>query len=201
MKSACLEVKMKATVLFILFSLLAVGCFGVFQFGIGIDAMGNHAYDFSSQSLLNDADYDVSLGISPAIEYLVPVNSFLLGLGAEYQVQRMVDFPPEGLDGKMGFIPLFCIIRYQLASQRKFFPELVGQIGYNFMTADEDYLEGDAEVSGGLYWGIGAGINISKIYLIQMMYKNNYGSYDREIDNLKADISNSQLNLSLNMRF
>lgn len=193
---------MKATALFILFSLLAVGCFGVFQFGVGLDLAGKHGYDWSASNLI-DKDYDVNVGLSPAMEYLIQKNALLFGLGAEYQVPRTVKFSPDGTDSKMGFIPLYGVVRYQVSSARNFFPELAAQFGYNFMTADDNYLEYDAEVNGGLYWGIGMGLVIQQRYLVQLAYKTNYGKYDAEIEDLdyKADITNTQLNLSLNMRF
>lgn len=193
---------MKVTFLLVLFTLVTVACFGVFQFGVGIDLAGKHGYAWIASNLI-DKDYDVNVGISPAMEYLFQYNALLFGLGAEYQVQRTVKFSPDGTDSKMGFIPLYGTVRYQIMSQRNFNPEFAAQVGYNFLTADDDYLEYDAEVSGGLYWGIGAGIAIQQKYLVQLMYKTNYGKYEAEIDDAdyNADITNTQLNLSLNYRF
>jgi len=192
---------MKAIFLLFLFTVMAVTCFGIFQFGVGLDIAGKHGYKWTTDTGQIDKDYNVGIGISPAMEYLKQYNALLFGLGAEYQVQRNVDF--DVLDGKMGFIPLFGVVRYQLSSPLKFFPELVGQFGYNFLTADEDYLEGDATVKGGLYWGAGAGIVIQNKYLIQLMYKTNYGKFEADFNDVlyKADITNSQLNLSVNLRY
>jgi hypothetical protein len=196
---------MKAILMTVLFTLAAAACFGVFQFGVGLDIAGKHGFVWSGDTGQIDKDYNVNIGISPAMEYLFQSNALLYGLGAEYQVQRTVKFEEadSGKDGKMSFIPIYGVLRYQLSSPLKFFPELVGHVGYNFFTADDDYLEYDAEVAGGLYWGLGAGVVVQQKYLVQLMYKTNYGKYEATITdvNYKADITNTELNLSVNYRF
>lgn len=194
---------MKAILLTVLFTLLAAACLGVFQFGVGLDIAGKHGYEWKGSTGQIDKDYDVNIGISPAMEYMIQKNALLFGLGAEYQVQRTVKFSPDGIDSKMGFIPLYAVVRYQFSSPLQFFPEVLAQGGYNFLIADDDYLEYDAEVKGGLYWGIGAGIVIQEKYIVQLIFKTNYAKYELEMNNedYKADITNSQLNLSLNYRF
>jgi hypothetical protein len=185
---------MKSTILVILFTAMAAFCFGIFQVDLGFDVAGNHTIDvedFGSQ------DYDVGMGISPSVEYMMQYQSILYGLGLEYQLQRKIEFDGEEL-GKFGFIPIYLVGRYQFTLPGTITPEAVAQLGYNIFTANDDY-KGDGDLSGGLYYGIGAGVTIQKKYLVQLMYKANAGGW--EYSGLNADMTNSQINLGLGYRF
>jgi len=207
---------MKATFLILVLLVTASFCFGIIQFNLGADFAGNHhtkikymiddpAYD----DYTDEDDYEVAMGISPAIEYMLRHEGFLYGLGAEYQVQRDGTFKDE--DGnpdknKFGFIPIYGVVRYQFDSAVGINPELIGQAGYNFFTADDDY-KFDGTLKGGLYWGIGAGLAIRKNYILQVIYKTNYGLHEgRAYDNdagyfdYENRVTNSQINISFGYR-
>ncbi len=202
---------MKIALLTVLLMSLSAFCFGVFQFTLGFDLAGNHNVDSRYRPADSDdeyteqpeRDYDVAMGISPAVEYLYEYRGLLVGLGAEYQVQRDGKF--DNGNDKFGFIPLYGVVRYNFATELRVNPELVLQAGYNFFTSDDQYKEGGS-LKGGLYWGVGAGLEIREKYLIQAMYKTNRGKLTADTysgSNLyrwEGNITNTQINLSLGVR-
>ncbi len=162
---------MKTFMLITLFLVITSLCFSaVVQIGTGFDILGNHKVKASYQNYSNTFNYDVSIGMSPYLEILAESHSLLYGGGIEYQVHRSVDFSSS--TGKMGFTPLYGVIRFKMQMQN-LKPELIGQLGYNFFTADDDY-QGSADLSGGLYYGFGLGLPFDKL-IIQIMYKANSG--------------------------
>jgi len=177
---------MKTTLLIILFAAMTALCFGIFQFGLGVDVAGNQQ--------IETVDHDVPFGTTPSIEYLKQYENFMYGVGAAYQVQRDVD----NHDGKMGFIPLYGVLRYQFSTLFHVAPEIVAQGGYNFFTADVDYLNNDT-TGGGLYWGVGAGVSINQKYLFQIMFQNDLGKIKIE-QAADLDITDTQIDISLGVR-
>lgn len=183
---------MKTTLMFILFTAIATLCFGgAIQIGAGLDLAGNHEITGNT----NSPNSDVATGISPYLELLAQKGAYLYGIGVEYQIQRKVDFP--NYPGKMGFVPIYGVARYQIPVAGGVKPEVIGQMGYNLLKADDDYTSG-ADLSGGVYWGIGAGA-VSGSYVGQFMFKANYAKLDYQGDTGK--IINTQINLSAGIRF
>jgi hypothetical protein len=192
-----MEVQMKYALLVILFTAMSALCFGILQFDLGIDVAG--ITNECSDEMEYEDDYNLAIGISPAIEFMMQHKSILYGIGAEYQVQRKVDYPDTYVgDFKMGFIPIYLVGRYQFTVPVAFQPEVVAQAGYNILTGNDNY-EADGTLSGGIYWGVGAGVTIQEKYLIQLMYKTNYGQW--EWMGAEMDITNSQINIGLGYRF
>lgn len=193
---------MKAVLLIMLFSLVTAFCFGIIQFNIAADVAGNYQENISWSGILegsSENSFDVGMGVSPGFEYILKSGSFYYGVGAEYQVQRDVKF--DSFKRKVGFIPLFGTFRYQYATDLKINPELIVQGGYNFFTADDNY-KGDGTLTGGLFWGLGAGFAIHKNYIIQAMYKTNYGNLKQDIfeTTYDTDVTNTQINILFGYR-
>lgn len=190
---------MKIILLITLLTLVSTLCLAVVQIGVGLDFAGDHKMESKWNGNTSEDSWDTSMGIDVSIEYLLQNNNLMYGIGAEYQLQREVDFPSG--EGKMGFIPVYGVLRYQVPVQANITPELIANVGYNIFTADDDY-KGGADLSGGLYWGIGAGVGIKNL-IFQLMYKTNYGSIEQEVfgSTFKGDITNSQINLTAGMRF
>jgi len=189
---------MKAVFLLFLFTVSAVMCFGIIQFGAGFDILGNHEIETTNGG--PSTDYDVKLGISPAFEYLFRMQNLLFGFGAEYQVQRGVEFTDDSK--LMGFVPIFGTLRYQFPTSLHVNPEIVGHFGYNFLTGDDKYINnfGKKHLEGGIYWGVGTTFIISGKYYLQAMYKTNKGKYGYDNSDTEVDVINTQINLSAGMR-
>ncbi len=187
---------MKTQLIFVFFVLFSVFLFSnVVQIGAGLDSAGNHQVKTSYLGHSSTHDYDVSMGVSPYIEIMAQDDHLFYGIGVEYQAPRKVDFTTS--DGKMGFVPVYGLMRVQIPLETFIIPEFIGQLGYNFLLADDDY-KGNADVSGGIYWGFGAGLVIDK-FVGQLMYKTNYGSMEQS--GYKWTITNTQINLSAGIRF
>jgi hypothetical protein len=191
---------MKIVFMLICFATVAVLCFGgVTQFGIGFDLSGNHKVHLTYIGDSASDEYDVDTGISPSIEVMARRDNVLYGAGIEYQLPRSVDFGED--KGKMGFLPVYGVLRIQIPSESGVTPEFVGQLGYNIFTADDDY-KGDADLSDGLYWGFGAGLSIQNV-ILQLMYKTNEGglSLDWDGSKIEGEITNTQINFTGGVRF
>jgi len=191
-----------------------------FQSVLGIDFSGEHEVEWDEAKV----SYDVSTGISPSIEMLKQNNQFIYGLGLEYQLPREVDASFEGGKPKFGFLPLYLIGKYKLPFQMNFETEGVLHLGYNAFMHDKKYADDEEyyvnsndygsyeyDSSGGLYWGLGVSALFQQRFVVQLMYKLNnasmdvhwseyyYGDWDEE--SYSFDISNSQLQLGLGIRF
>ena len=176
---------------FLLVAFSAV-CYGtVVQIGMGLDVAGNHHLTGNT----NSHNSDVDTGLSPCIEIMAQDTSILYGFGAEYQIQRKVEF--RNNPGKIGFIPLYGVARYQIPINSGVKPELIGQVGYNFITADNEYKAG-ATLNGGIYWGLGGGLVIDR-FVGQLLFKTNYGTWKYRNDT--GSIINTEINLSAGVRF
>jgi hypothetical protein len=197
-----LEVKLKKLFLvMLLVSVCAAGFSSITQFGMGADVGGKHKVKVSiNGSSSGSSTYDVAIGFSPYAEIMGQSGNLLYGIGAEYQVPRNVTFN-DGSESTMNFIPVYGVARIKLSSGSGYNPELIAQGGLNLFAASEEY-KGDADLKGGMYWGLGAGLVVDKLVL-QLIYKVNTGTIEQDYlgDTIKADVTNSQFNLSGGIRF
>lgn len=191
---------MKTSFLLIFYLAITALCFGgVTQVGIGFDLSGNHKVHLTYLGDSASDEYDVEMGLSPSIEVMAQRGNVLYGAGVEYQLPRNVDFGED--KAKMGFIPVYGVLRIQIPSKGNVTPELVGQLGYNIFNGDKAY-KGSADLSGGIYWGIGAGLSVQKL-IVQLMFKTNNGGLKQDWGgaDIKGDITNTQMNLTVGVRF
>lgn len=151
------------------------------------------ALDFSGVLSENDYSYDVDDGVTIAGEYLVPYNdSFDFGAGLAYQIERGLDEWDE--EAKIRFIPLYGIAKYKIDQSY-----IVGQVGYNFFDGSDEY-KLVWETEGGLYYGIGAGMNFSDDFFGEIIYSVNNGKLiDEEMEDI--DVENSRVSLMLGYSF
>lgn len=195
---------MKAQFLLISCVLFSVFCFGTkVQFGAGYDFNGNHKIKETLDGYTFSNNYDISNAIAPYIELMREGENTLLGFGVEYQPLRDISFHNYGEKGKVGFIPFYGVFRYQVPIRNYLNPELIGQLGYNFINADKDYAD-DARIYGGLYFGAGAGLAFDCL-TTQILYKSNYGSMRQNgyYNGSERDtkINETQINVAIGFRF
>ena len=124
----------------------------------GISLFGKH----HSSGIGLEGNTEVNPGFSAAIEaasYLSP--DFLIGFGIEYQ------FPTEQIKypGKFGFLPLYLLAVLPLYNSAEF-PYIKGQFGYDMIFYGDEKYSGTgllkADLSGGLFYAIGAGVYVAK---------------------------------------
>jgi hypothetical protein len=184
--------------LFILILTLAVAaCLGTPVFADvtilgGADLMGSWEVSGDGGSEDGDTDTGFFLGgeFSTSISPLVS-----LGGGLRYQFERQ-DADEEG-DAAWNFIPIYGLVHLNFpAAFADFFA--AGQIGYNIFMANDD-LKGDADTSGGVYWGIGGGLKLPMGLQFELLYNTNNGALD--FDGGSVDLTTSYLSLSVGFNF
>jgi len=194
--------------MFLVFSMTSLFAQLTFQGNLGIDFPGVQKYESDGY----DSDADTNLGISPSFEVLYPaMPNLLVGGGLEYQILRGYDESGEG-DPAYGFIPIFLSGKYAIPMEAQITPEILLQFGYNFLTANDD-LKGDGDLSGGIYFGIGAGIVHPMGFTADIMYRMSKGGtegdeeiYDPWNDewytySYDTDVTQGNLTLRLGYRF
>lgn len=122
------------------------------------------------------------VGISPSVEVCWPLNpQMYLGGGLEYQLHRGF-IEDDGGSIKFNFIPMYVIGKYQFAPNSNATPEAIIHLGYNFYSGSDGYTE-NAELSGGICWAVGAGLSLNKKYILQLLYKQENGTWKNEYYN------------------
>ncbi len=184
---------------------LQLGAKTMGQFGIGLDLNGKQS--FSNATLGSDSD--VKTGVSLYGEILTSGNvgpgALLYGLGLEYQVPRALkNLSPDEHKREFSFLPIYVTAKYVFLPI-SISPEVIVQAGYNLPITHKNYDTSDTngmKVSGGFYWGMGAGIDI-KPFVLQVMYKSiqsNFKWNDIDSENLTSTNTNSQLSIQLGIR-
>ncbi len=167
------------------------------QLNLGFDFPGKHKFSYHGDT----AEYDTDFGISPALEVVFPVaQQIMLGLGAEYQVERGIDEDFYGdFSPKYGFIPFYGTAKVQLVPEGPIIPELCGHVGYSFMYANDDY-KGNDTVEGGFYFAIGGGIAINNKFVINMLYRYQSGSISSSFYDETTEITQTQFTMQISAR-
>lgn len=181
----------------LLISLTALFGQVTFQAGLGIDFPGTQSWGGDL-----DDDVDTNLGFSPSFEVLWPVMpTFLLGGGLEYQIPRGLDEDTDG-DPAYNFLPIFVSGKYGIPMDAAVHPEILLHLGYNIFMANDDY-KGDADLTNGFYWGIGAGIVHTSGFTADLMYRRSMGGWEIDFygETWEADIDQSQVTFRLGYRF
>ena len=194
---------MKKVVALAFFSMLAAGLFPINHaiaqevggaLKIGYDFEGEH--EVSGYGL--SGTEDVEAGVSLSGELHFHLNNYTdLGFGITYQIPRSQD----DYQGDFNFVPVYGLLRAKLTDS-DVAPYFIGHLGYNFFDGDSDYKGTgiyEADLEGGLYWGLGGGVLINKHLLIEMMYSVNNGTVEEL--GYEFDIEYSKWTLSVGYNF
>jgi len=128
---------------------------------LGFEPGGNLSTNLSGYLL----GYGVDPGLSVAGEYLVGLNDQVeVGGGLEYQLKRNV----RGLEAGFGFFPLYGTVKVKAPFSAELNSYLFGKIGYNYLLLDEAVAGFD--YGGGLYYGIGLGIDLNDQFTVETEY-------------------------------
>jgi len=144
--------------------------------------------DFNGKMTAEGEDYeeDVASALTLSGEYLVPYqNDIEMGVGLSYQMER------ETADEtfKFNFTPVYGLVKMTTA-MGKYSPYFVGQVGYNLFNAE---FEEEIEVENGLYYGFGAGMEVSEDLNAEVLYSVNNG----KIDDVEVKYSSVRLGVCL----
>jgi len=161
---------------------------------LGVDFDGDHdvsGYGFSGTE-------EVDTGVSFSAELFTKIGYNLdLGGGITVQIPRS----QKDFEGDFYFIPVYGAIRARFESGNVA-PYFIGQLGYNFFDGDSDYKGSgvyEADLEGGLYWGLGGGVIINKHFLIELLYSVNNGTAEEL--GYEFDIEYSKITLNFGYNF
>lgn len=176
----------------VLFTVNNVFASGAVKFGL--DFEGDHKVSGYGTS----GTEDVETGVSLSAEFFGPVaNTIDMGGGFSIQAPRS----QKDFEGDFSFIPFYFAIRTRLVDNDTT-PYFIGQLGYNFFFGDSDYKGTgfyEAELDGGLYWGLGGGVIINRHFLIELLYTENNGT--AETLGYEFDIKYSKVTLNFGFNF
>ncbi len=161
---------------------------------LGVDFNGDHDASANGQSVSTDVD----TGISLTGELFTDIDDhFDLGGGIQYQMPRSL----KGYSSdEFNFVPIYGMVRVKSTSPNVA-PYAIAQIGYNFFLSNSSYKSssyGDAELEGGLYYGIGGGLLIKKHFIVELLYSKDYGKAKFPPGSIDIEYSKFTLNIGYN---
>ncbi len=157
-----------------------------------------------------DTDEDTNMSVLIGAEFFYYLNkNVALGFGINNNFNAELKDLTVGdmkFESEIGFTNLYFAVKPKIEMQSEIFNSIyfVGQLGYGILRFDSDY-EGDklSEADGnGLYWGIGAGTEIYKNFIVELLYSVNYGSIKTvKFLNGTADLTYTTLTLNVGYKF
>ena len=159
---------------------------------VGVDFPVDHEISGNGTSV--SADVDTSASFSAEL-FGSPHKNIDIGGGMIFQLPRKAKL--YGAEGKFNFIPFYGLVRLKSSSSHVA-PYGIVQIGYNLFLADTNY-KGDADLRGGLYYGVGGGVIIKKMFSIELLYSENNG--EAEYAGYTLDVKNTQFTLNFGFNF
>lgn len=152
------------------------------------------AIDFGGEADIdNTGDTDVDSGFTLVGEYKVPYTSqWTLGAGMRYQLDR--DLDDNNLNDSLNFVPFYGLAQYNMQNSPYY---LLGHLGYNTFDMDNT-----SDTSGGMYYAVGAGMDLARNMSAEVMYSVNNGEADdfHSAGN-DVDVEYSKLTVSLGYQF
>lgn len=156
---------------------------GDFKVKAELDFLGSHEDD------------DVDTGFSLTGEYMFPETSNMqlrgkelaFGAGLTYQLPRALS---DNSNREFNFTTLYGTAHYELQQDSYF----IGQLGYNMLSGNDNY-ENQGDVSGGLYYALGMGMNLQDQFDGEILYSVNNGSVGN------SDVSYSKLTFGVSYTF
>ena len=151
-------------------------------------------------------DLDANTSVLRGAEFFYYLNKTVaLGFGINNNFNAdLKDTKAHGFDykGEVGFTNFYFAIKPKIELESEIFNSIyfLGKIGYGLFSFDDhEYGEKD---SNGLYWGIGAGTEIYKNFIVELLYSFNYGSIkDKFGIGDTADLTYKTLTLNVGYKF
>jgi len=176
----------------------------------GVNANGKQTVDKSATfnmsglgQTTSDAD---KMGYTIGLEAHGPIAKFSKaklegGFGAKYESSFV------GKDGKttVAYVPVYGSLKASVTPSKKLSIYVQGTLGYNYAfegdvykTLNEDFKKYGPKISGGLYTGIGAGVDYGK-YNAGVTYSTSNSEYviKDSVDNITYKIEDSRVSLTL----
>ena len=156
--------------------------------------------DFGSELEVSDiGNFDTEMGYSLIGELKMPYRqNWNLGAGLAYQLDRSDD--EEGEDFDFGFTPFYGLAEYRMQDSPLYF---LGHLGYAGMRFEDNTSEEELDSSGGLYYALGAGMDVGERYEAEVLYTSNTGEleYTDAETTETYDVDYSKITVTFGMRF
>lgn len=155
------------------------------QIRISADMAGTTSMSASGVSI----DFDSKLGFTLGYDHILGNASGLdYGAGLEYQLNRGVEI--AGVEvGKFGFTSVYGVGNYNINESMY----AGARVGFALMFSGDDDFSGDADLKGGLMYGVHFGYNINEQMGVAVGYNSNAGTAD---SGMTMDVSYTRLGIS-----
>jgi len=152
---------------------------------LGYDVWAQHVY---TRMESGDIETDVNKSYSGSISYIYsPFKYFGFGAGVTLQFPRKVK---DTVEAQFSITPVYGILRAKLP-QKDYCPYIIGQAGYNNFGDTKEYantrggtleigMNADGNHHGGLYYGLGVGVILYDVVLIQAMFEESRATFETQ---------------------
>ncbi len=161
-----------------------------------VQVMGDH-----EASLLGlKSNEDVEIGLSAGLDLFYRFHdNFKAGAGIEAQFDRSLESYP----GDFKFLPVYGAICFPI-DLKYLTPYAIARIGYGFFFGETEYTGTFGELTGGLYYSFGGGIeflkfkilNQDRVLILEATYSGNQGSIEDNYFGYFADVRYSRIDIS-----
>jgi len=147
------------------------------------------------------ADKDNTFRTNTSFNIGSEVTFFKYESPIKYGVGVLFQFPSSiiGQDGDYSFIPLYALTRINVFESDFFITTLQVRLGYNFLLVNNNYLGGNGDFNGGLYYSIGSVLTMDNEMQIRLFYSVNYGKYKTAFSDYL--VKNNQFTIGLGYGF
>ncbi len=161
-----------------------------------LQLMGDHEVSLAGAK----ANEDVEIGFSLALDLFYRFHdNFKAGIGTETQFNRS----QERFPGDFQFLSPYGVVCFPIGL-KSIKPYAIARIGYGFFSGKTEYTGTYGELTGGLYYSFGGGIeflkfkilNQDRVLILETAYSCNQGSIEDDFFGYSADVRYSRIDIS-----
>ncbi len=171
-----------------------------------VDASGSLVDAGGFTPVEGKGDSDVNMSVLIGAEFFYYINkNVALGFGINNNFNAdLKDMKDHGFDskGEVGFTNFYFAVKPKIELESEIFNSVyfLGQLGYGLFRFD-GHRHGESD-GNGLYWGIGAGTEIYKNFIVELLYSANNGSIkDKYGLGDTADLTYTTITLNVGYKF
>ncbi|OGF50661.1 MAG: hypothetical protein A2231_07925 [Candidatus Firestonebacteria bacterium RIFOXYA2_FULL_40_8] len=175
----------------------------IIKYGLDNNGLQNYPATLSVPAfpIVGAQSLGVDLGASYLLEIQHPVSDKLsLGIGATYNVDRIL----HNTTASFSFLPVYLTASlYPVGTIIGIAPYAKVDVGYNVsFTGNAQYLAPVPFVTtltGGIYWGLGAGVKFANTIFADIMFTSYSGTYNVALASLSTEVAILYTKVSLNV--
>ena len=169
----------------------------------GLDSNGFQNYPSTSTGIITNlgtSSAGVDLGSSILMEFQHPLSEMLsIGVGATYNLNRNI----SGTSAQFSFLPVYATASlFPFGNVPGIAPYAKVDLGYNVAYTGNDQYKWNSPfqtaLTGGMYWGIGAGARILNTIFADIMFTSYSGTYQVTLGPLSTQAAVLYTKVSLN---